>query len=299
MVKLSIIILSFNTRKTTQSCLEHLLRSLKNIKAFNSQIIVVENGSDDGSVNMLYEVKQTYKKAGLDFDLILNKKNLGFTKGNNQGFSIAKGEYILYLNSDVLVTEVSFENLLEYLDANSKVGVLTVEVNLAEGGIDKASHRGFPTVWNAVCYFLGLEKLIGKNNGILARIFGGYHLTHLDFNSIHEIDSPTGAFFLTRKDIVVKLRGFDERFFMYGEDLDLAYRIKEEGYKVIYYPKYKVTHLKRMSGLMHENYQTRAVTKRYFYEAMKIFYKKHYENKYPWIVTKLVYLFIDLKSKIA
>lgn len=299
MVKLSIIILSYNTCETTKECLDHLLKSLKKSNFFDTQVIVVENGSSDGSVEMLYDVKQAYKKAGLDFDLVLNKKNLGFTKGNNQGFSIAQGEYVLYLNSDVLVDDVNFVNLLDYLDTNSKAGALTVKVNLAEGGIDKASHRGFPTVWNSFCYFSGLEKLVGWNNGILSKLFGGYHLTYLDFNSIHEIDSPTGAFYLTRKEVVSKLGGFDEKFFMYGEDLDLSYRIKEEGYKVIYYPKYKVTHLKRMSGLNHVDDKTRITTKTYFYDSMKIFYKKHYENKYPWLVTKLIYLFIDLKAKMS
>jgi len=178
----------------------------------------------------------------------------------------------------VIADKVNLKELVEYMDRHSNIGGLTVDVRLENGKRDPASHRGFPTIWRSLCYFSGLEK-ITQRISLLNRIFGGYHLCHLPLTTIHEIDSPTAAFFLIRKDIVDKLNGFDEDFFMYGEDLDLAYRIKEKGKKIIYYPKYRVTHLKHQSGLKHSEQDVQNHTKKHFYKAMKIFYDKHYAPK--------------------
>jgi GT2 family glycosyltransferase len=221
---------------------------------------------------------------------------VGYPKGNNQGMSQASGKYILLLNSDAIIEKVDFQSLLEYMESHPDVGVLTVTVNLPEGGIDPASHRGFPTIWNSLSYFMKFEKLFGRLPYV-GRFFSGYHLTHLDLNTIHEIDSPAGAFFLTRKSIADKVHGFDEDFFMYGEDLDLSYRIKKKGYKIIYYPLFYVTHLKRSSGLQTKNSEIRRKTRTYFYNAMKIFFKKHYAAKYPNFINSFIYWSIDLKSK--
>ncbi|MFN4212680.1 MAG: glycosyltransferase family 2 protein [Microgenomates group bacterium] len=286
MVKLSIIILSYNTKKVTRECLKSLFKNLKNINDFKTEIIVVDNGSKDGSVEMLegYKVRKLIK-------LIKNEKNEGFAKANNRGLRKAKGEYILFLNSDVMVNEIRFGKLINYLERNLEVGAVTVEVRLPTGEIDPASHRGFPTPWNSFCYFSNLEKFFGKLP-LIGRIFGGYHLTYLNRETVHEVDSITGAFFLTRRKLLEKLNGFDEDFFMYGEDIDLAFRIKKLGYKIIYYPLFQVTHLKYTSGLKKNNKET----KKHFYKAMKIFYHKHYEKHYPWFFNKLIYLLIDFKS---
>lgn len=184
------------------------------------------------------------------------------------------------------------------MEKNKDVGILTVKVLLTNEMIDPASHRGFPNLWNAFCYFSGLEKLLGKVP-IVGRFFGGYHLTYLDLTTPHEIDSPTGAFFLTRKKILDDIGGFDEEFFMYGEDLDLAFRIKQLGYRVLYYPFYTVTHIKHASGLQNENGDVRKKMKESFYESMKIFYQKHYAKHYPALCNLLVYHVIDLKKKLS
>lgn len=294
MTKLSVIILSYNTKELTKKCLISLFDSLKKIKTFESEVIVVDNGSTDSSRRMLKEIQKgkfNSQNNNLKFKIILNKKNLGYSKSNNQALKVAQGDYILFLNSDVIVDNVNFTHLIDYLDKKSEIGALTVKIKLPTGEIDPASHRGFPTVWNSFCYFLKLEKIFGRLP-LIGRIFGGYHLTHLNLSTVHEVDSISGAFYLTRKEILEKLKGFDEDFFMYGEDIDLSLRIKKLGYKIIYYPLFEVTHLKYASGFKKNNKKV----KKYFYEAMKIFYKKHYQRYYPSIVSRVIYLFIDFKS---
>ena len=285
MPKLSIIILSYNTKDLTSDCLRSLIDQLKRSAHLESEIIVVDKGSADGSKEALNTSHLTLNTKHVVVNTIFNKENLGYPKGNNQGIKIAKGEYMLFLNSDVIVEDVDFDEVIRYMDKNKDIGALTVKVVLKAGGIDSASHRGFPSIWNAVCYFLKLELLFGRLP-ILNHIFGGYHLTYKDLNSIHEIDSPSGAFYLTRRDILEKIGGFDESFFMYGEDLDLSFRIKESGYKIIYFPKSKVIHVKYASGLQTRDETIRKQTRGYFFEAMSIFYKKNYQDKYPsWIKT--------------
>lgn len=287
MVKLSVVILSYNTKDITRQCLEFLLKTVADNKPLSVEIIVIDNGSTDGSVEMI--------KTFPEIRTVFNKKNLGYPKGNNQGLKSASGQYVLFLNSDVMFGQMDLKKVIGYLDQNKNIGVLTVKVVLPTGKIDPASHRGFPTLWRSSSYFFKLEKLFGRIP-LLNRLFGGYHLTYLDLKKIHEIDSSSGAFYLCRTELIKKLKGFDEDYFMYGEDLDLSYRIKKLGYQVVYYPFFRVTHLKYASGLNKDG-EERKKTKEYFYESMKIFYKKHYQNKYPEIVNRLVYFIIGLKTK--
>jgi len=292
MTDLSIIIVSYNTKNITRQCLVALQKSLKKSPKLKAEIIVVDNASTDGSAEML----STFKSQLSNLKLINNASNLGFGKANNQGVKKAHGTYILFLNSDVVVDNVNFGQLIQYMQKDTDIGVLTVKVKLPHGSIDPASHRGFPTIWRSFCYYGGLESLF-KNIPVLSRICGGYHLTHLNLKKIHEIDSPTAAFYLTKKGIFDDVGGFDESFFMYGEDLDLSYRIKQEGYKIIYYPLYSVLHLKYQSGLQHEEDGIKKLTKKYFYDAMKIFYDKHYGPKNNFLVNKFIHLAIECKKK--
>jgi len=297
MTKLSVIILSYNTKDITRDCVETLHKSLSSQTSLQSEIILVDNASIDGSQEMIQNLKSSLHSDNVDYTYIFNQHNEGFPKGNNAGIVNAKGEYVLFLNSDVIVGDINWEEMLSYLDKKQDVAALTVKVNLSKGGIDPASHRGFPTVWNSFCYYSKLEALT-RPLPILNSWFGGYHLTDKNLEEIHEVDAISGAFFLARKTIVDELGGFDETFFMYGEDIDLAYRMKQKGFKVLYYPKYTVTHLKYQSGLKKGKKNTENKTKRYFYDAMRIFYKKHYEEKKPWIVSQMVYFFINVKSRL-
>jgi GT2 family glycosyltransferase len=263
-----------------------------------TEIIIIDNASSDESPKMIASFKNKLHSKNIEVVTVFNKENLGYPKGNNQGIKMAKGTFILLLNSDVIIESVNFERLIEYMKEHEDVGVLTIQLDLPKGGIDPASHRGFPTAWNAFCYFTKLEKLLGKRP-LIGKYFGGYHLTHKDLRSIHDIDAPAGAFFLTRKTILRKVEGFDESFFMYGEDLDLAYRIKDLGCRIVYYPLYAAIHMKRASGLKGTNETVRKKTRIHFYNAMKIFYTKHYQKKYPSILRSLIFFFIDLKAKMS
>ncbi len=297
MTDLSVIILSYNTAAVTKKCIEALLAALKGAN-LSAELIVVDNDSRDGSLKMLESYK-TQKPRGVKYSMISNKENLGYSKGNNQGVAASLGRYILFLNSDSYVQNVDFDDLIAYMDQHHDVGVLTVAVTLENLKIDPASHRGFPTIWNSFTYFAKLEKLFGSVPS-LNKLFGGYHLTYLPKDSVHEIDSPTGAFYLTRQDIIREVGGFDDvNFFMYGEDLDLSYRIKKLGHKIMYYPHYQVIHLKHTSGLGGANETTKSRTRDYFYNAMRAFYKKHYASQHSGVVNSIVYFFIDLKKKLS
>src|SRR3989338_9219466 len=201
MLDLSIIIISFNTKNVTQRCLESLIAAITKTKGLATEIIVVDNASSDQSVTMIKKIKTSVeKKNGISFQLIQSSQNLGFGKANNIGIEAATGRYVLFLNSDVIIDNVNFAALIYYLNKNPQVGVATVSVRLENGRLDWASHRGFPTVWNAFTYYSGLEKIFSPWP-LLSKFFGGYHLTHLDLNTIHEIDSPNAAFYLTRMSI--------------------------------------------------------------------------------------------------
>lgn len=292
---LSVIFVSYNTKDLTLQSLSKLQTALSKGK-IDAEIIIVDNNSQDGSPEAFKAYAQTKKNV----KTIFNHDNPGFGKANNQGMAIAEGRYILYLNTDVFVPEEPFlDALIAQMDSNKLIGALTVKVQLSSGAIDPASHRGFPTVWRSFCYYSGLEK-ITKKIPLLNRMFGGYHLTHLPLTTKHEIDTPTGAFFLSRRDILDTLKGFDEDFFMYGEDIDLAFRIKRLGYIILYDPSYTVLHLKNQSGIKKKNNtKIQKKTKNHFYESMAIFYKKHYEKLYPNWISALVYAAINHKQASA
>lgn len=297
---LSVIIPSYNTKDMTVTCVTSLEEVLCESK-IQSEIIIVDNGSTDGTQKEILNLKFPYVPQGKQISnltLIQNKVNVGFGKANNQGLKIAKGDYILFLNSDVLVDKsLNFSSLLDYFNLYKNVGAMTVRVNLPNGSIDPASHRGFPTLWRSFCYFSGLEKLF-SHIPYLNHIFGGYHLVYLNKNIVHEIDSPTGAFYLAPRNVLDTVKGFDEDFFMYGEDLDLSYRIKKKGYKILYIPQYSVLHYKGQSGIRHkEDIEVRKKIKRHFYSAMITFYKKHYAKSYPSLINTFVYFLIDIKMK--
>lgn len=290
---LSIIIVSFNTKEITKKC---LLSLKKNFQKYPLQyeIIVVDNSSVDGSKEMLIELQKNW----LNLNLISSKKNLGYGRANNLGVSKAKGKYILYLNSDAIVSNIDFSDIIGLFESHNDIGALTVKVLLPTCKIDPASHRGFPTLWRSLCYFIGLEKLFARVP-FVNKLFGGYHLSYLNLNTIHEIDAGTGAFLILRKKTVDEIGGFDKDFFMYGEDLEMAYQIKNRGLKIYYYPLWEVVHLKYSSGLKTADKKIKFNTRFHFYKSMKIFYQKHYADKNFWLVNQLVYLFIDFKKQIS
>ncbi|MGB9911188.1 MAG: glycosyltransferase family 2 protein [Microgenomates group bacterium] len=292
-IDLSIIILNYNSGEFLENCLNSVFSSEKN--GFNYEVIVVDNASTDNSIKKI----EKFKFKGLI--IIKNKKNLGFSAGNNIGVKKAKGRYLLFLNPDTLVKKNTFKEMIKFMDDHPEVGVATCRVELPNGKMDEACHRGFPTPWNAFCHFSGLEKLFPKS-----RIFSGYILGWKPLNEAHEIDAGAGAFLIVRREAGEKINWWDEDYFWYGEDLDFCYRIKKLGWKIYYFPKVKIIHFKGItSGIRKEsqkislaNKETKIKAIKASTSAMRIFYRKHYLNKYPRFITWLVLKGIDILEKI-
>lgn len=289
---ISVIVVSYNTLELTKDTLDAIQKSFSISPHLKWELIVVDNASVDGSAEMLKKYKP--HATHCRYIPVISKENVGFGKGNNLGMTHATGKYILLLNSDLIADSVDFSNIVDYMDEHPKVGGLTVRVEFKNGQIDPASHRGFPNLWRSFAYFSKLQKITYPIPA-LRSLFGGYHLLHMNLDEIHEIDSPTGAFFIIRGSVIKKLHGFDEDYFMYGEDLDLAMRIKEKGFSILYYPLYTVIHLKHQSGLKTKKKKTQSITTYHFYNAMKIFYDKHYAQNHSAFVNWFVHKAIDVK----
>jgi GT2 family glycosyltransferase len=289
-VDLSIIILSYNTRPLLRNCLQAISKAKKN--DYQIETIVVDNDSSDGSQKMVVEEFPWLR-------LIESRKNLGFAGGNNLGLKSAKGRYLLFLNSDTEIMPEALIKMIEFLDKNPRVGASTPKTMLFSGGMDQDCHRGFPTPWASMTYFLGLEKLFPKSN-----LFGQYHQFYLDLNKPHEIDAGFGTFMFVRQKALEQVGRWDENYFFYGEDLDLFYRLKKAGWKIIFYPEILVTHHKgASSGLRRESKEvarpsreTRIKVAKASIKAMEIFYKKFYQDKYPSWLTWIVLLGIKVKG---
>lgn len=283
MDKLTIIIVNFNSGEHLKKCLESIKKTKRNL---NIKAVVVDNSSKDESIVIA-------KKINFPVEYILNEDNLGFSKANNQALKKLKTEFVLILNPDVEIKEGVFEGMLSFMKENPSVGASTCEIELSNGKIDLTAHRGFPTPWASLLYMLGNDSL--------------YHQSKKDMSRIHEVDAITGAFFLTRKSVLDKIGLFDENFFMFAEDIDLCLRIKKAGYKVMYVPRFKVLHSKGVSTGLKKHSQhitqadleTRKKSLNDFYGTMIIFYKKHYERKYPFFINWLVYLGIKTKWFLA
>ncbi len=298
-VDLSVIILNYNTKELLKNCLESIFESEQRTANSKHQfeIIVVDNNSTDGSKEYLKQLRPKNK----NLKVIFNNKNLGYSGGNNVGLKQAMGRYILFLNSDTIVEPDGFRKVLDYMENHPRVGALTPKTILFCGGMDPDCHRGFPTPWASLTYFLGLEKLFPKT-----KLFGQYHQHYKNLDQVHEMDAGFGTFLLTRKKIIDKLGGWDDEYFFYGEDLDLFYRIKQNGWKVIFYPEPIVTHYKGASsglrkesqkmGVVKADKQTRLRTARESIRAMNIFYKKFYQDKYPPIITSFILTAIKIKG---
>lgn len=288
---LSIIIVSFNSEKYIKKTIKSCLRNLKGLKD-KVEILIVDNNSQDRTK----EVVKSFRFKNLKF--IRLKNNLGYGKANNLGAKKSKGKYLLFLNPDIELVKVDFLDLIKFLEKSKRRAGLTIKLVLENGELDKACHRGFPTPWRAFCYFSKLESIFCKQPiKIFKKLFGGYHLCFKDLSILHTIDSPSGAFFLLKRKVFEEVGGFDEDFFMYGEDLDLSYRIKLKGYSIFFYPKYKAVHYKYKSGLQGKNKRIRDFAKYHFWKAMEIFYRKHYESKYPGLISFLILKILEFKIK--
>lgn len=247
-MKLSIIILNYNVEHFLELCLKSVVRATSTIE---SEIIVVDNASNDGSCAM---VKSKFPKV----KLIENEDNFGFSKGNNIGVACAKGEFLCILNPDTVVAEDTFVKLIEFYKQRAKTGIVGCQLIDGTGCFLPESKR------NILTPFVSLKKMIGMDKS--------YYANHIDKDGIGKADVYVGAFMFLKSKIYNEVGGFDEDYFMYGEDIDLSYRIKKSGYTNYYFGKTSIIHFKGESTMKNSVYAER------FFNAMQIFYKKHFKS---------------------
>jgi hypothetical protein len=278
---LSVIIVNYNTKKLTKQTIESCIRTIKDL---DYEIWVVDNASTDGSQTYFQEL---FKEPFIHF--IYNNDNLGFSKANNQAIERSTGEYVLLLNSDTIAHTDAINSCINYIRNHSDIGALGCKLILKNGALDHTCKRGFPTPEASLYYFLKFHKLFPNNQK-----YGAYSLSYVPDDAINEVDAIVGAFMLLPRKVIEQVGLLDEDFFMFGEDLDWCYRIKDLGYKILYYPEAIVTHLKGQSS---KKKRTKIIYE--FHRAMYLFYKKHYKEKYPIYVTALVYMGIGLRFMLS
>jgi GT2 family glycosyltransferase len=221
--------------------------------------------------------------------VVENKKNLGFAAGNNRARPFCRGEFVLFLNSDTTVEKGTVKETIEYIKYNKKVGALTCKIELPSGNLDKDAIRSFPTPWIALTHFSKLDRLFNKS-----KLFSKYWYDYKSENVIQEVDVIQGAYFLTRKSLLDDVDWFDEDYFLDGEDIDLCWKIKRRGWKVIYYPKVKIIHHKGATKGKNKKAEKKVHLKKRIkfvmagVDSMEIFYRKRLWNRYPLIVNYLV-----------
>ena len=278
-LKLSVIIVNYNVEYFLEQCLNSTFTALKKIEG---EVFVVDNNSIDGSVEM---VRQKFPQV----NVIANKNNPGFSIANNQAMQVAKGEYVLLLNPDTVVEEDTFQQVVQFMDEHLDGGGLGVKMIDGKGVFLPESKRGLPTPAVAFYKIFGLSKLFPKS-----KRFGKYHLSYLSNDETHEIEILSGAFMLMRKKALDKVGLLDETFFMYGEDIDLSYRLIKGGYKNYYYPHTRIIHYKGES--------TKKSSVNYvfvFYNAMIIFARKHFSQKNAKLFSFLINIAIYFRAGLA
>ncbi len=257
-MKLSIVIVNYNVKYFLEQCLHAAKKAAAKL---SSEIIVVDNDSVDGSCQMVTEKFP-------DVQLISNQRNVGFSKANNQAIRISQGEYVLLLNPDTVVDEDCFLKIIDFMDQNPEAGGLGVKMIDGKGRYLPESKRGLPTPEVAFWKMFGFSKLFPHS-----KRFSRYHLGYLDPDQIHEVEILAGAFMLLRRQTLEKVGLLDEDYFMYGEDIDLSFRITQGGYKNYYFPETTIIHYKGESTKKGSiNYV------KVFYNAMIIFAKKHFSK---------------------
>jgi GT2 family glycosyltransferase len=257
-MKLSVIIVSYNVKYFLEQCLHSVLRATA---AIDSEVLVVDNHSTDGSLAFL---KPLF--PGVQF--IESRQNLGFSRANNLALSEASGEYILFLNPDTIVPEDCFAKCTRFMDDHPRAGALGVRMLDGAGNFLPESKRSFPTTTTAFYKSIGLSGLFPRS-----RLFNKYALGYLYDIENHAVDVLAGAYMMVRRTVLDKTGSFDERFFMYGEDIDLSYRIRMAGFENWYFAGVSIIHFK---GESLKKWSANHV--KVFYEAMIIFVKKHYKG---------------------
>ncbi len=276
---LAIVILNYNTAGLLRDCLQSVLASRTDMQV---GVCVVDNASTDGSAELV-------RAEFPDVHLIVNRHNVGYSAGNNIGLRwFGFGErnatqphprYALLLNPDTVVPPDALERMAAFLDARPAAGVAGPRVRRPDGSLDRACRRSFPTPQISFYRMTGLSRVFSKS-----KRFNAYNLEYLSEDAVHPVDSVVGAFMLVRGEAIEQAGLLDEEFFMYGEDLDWAKRIKDAGWEVWYNGQVSITHVKAAAS--RQSVKSRID----FYEAMWIFYRKHYRSRTGWLLDKLILL---------
>ena len=276
-IDLSVIIVNYNVKDYLLQCLRSLDEACKPLTA---EIIVVDNHSTDGSVEDLREEFPHVHWHALE-------ENIGFGRANNIGLNVACGRHVLYLNPDTIVGPDTLTSMVSYLDAHPNVGMAGCKVLNPDGSFQVACRRGLPTPWASFCKLFGLQALFPS-----VKLFSGYNLMYRSIDETYPVDALIGAFMMGRTELLRSLGGFDPEFFMYGEDIDLCYRVKQAGYEVHYVHETSIIHYKGESTKRSSLNEVRV-----FYEAMEIFARKHFGGSRMFLA--FLRLGIGLRSLIA
>ncbi len=269
-MQVSVIIVNYNVRYFLEQCLFSVLRAMNGIEG---EIIVVDNASNDNSMAYLQPLFPSVRFLG-------NDRNLGFAKANNQALASCKGEYVLFLNPDTLVPENFLYQILTHIKQQPHAGALGVRMLDGKGRFLPESKRAFPSPWVSFAKLSGLAALFPRSS-----FFNRYALGHLDKHANHEVPVLAGACMLVRRELIQQLQGFDENYFLYGEDIDLSYRIQKAGYTNHYFAETAIIHFKGESSA---NAKLNRV--KFFYTAMLVFVQKHYHTGY----SKIIALFLKI-----
>jgi GT2 family glycosyltransferase len=280
MVDIGIVIVNYNVRHFLVQCLESIRKS--RTEDLKTEVWVVDNASVDGAIPLL-------KKDFPEVRLIENTENVGFSKANNQAIQQLKAKYILLLNPDTILEENTLSDCFFYMEDRKEAGALGVRMIDGNGIFLPESKRKIPDLWNSFCKLTYLSKIFPSS-----RLFSGYNLGYLPENEIADIEVLCGAFMFIRKEVLDKTGYLDERFFMYGEDIDLSYRILKAGYKIVYFPKSTIIHFKGES--------TKKASLQYvrtFYGAMSLYVNKHYAGKRSDLFRWFILIAIQMRAVLS
>lgn len=268
---LVVVIVNWNARDLLTACLASLPAASEGLSVHT---ILVDNGSSDGS-------PQVVERMFPYVELIRSQENLGFSRANNRALLpyVKCSNYFLLLNPDTVLSQEAFRNMIDFMEANPSAGVVGCKIVTPQGTLDWACKRGYITPSVLFCKALGLDRLFSKSPW-----FGRYHLTHLDENQIHEVDSVVGAFMMIRRNCLETIGLLDESYFIYGEDVDYCYRAKAQGWKIFYVPTAIVVH--------HKGQSTRKRSYKmigHWYKSAWKLYSKHIAPQYSFLTTAAVW----------
>ncbi len=276
---LSIIIVNYNVKDFLHQTLNSIQKAIAGIHA---EILVVDNASHDGSIAM---VRENFPQV----QLLVNRTNRGFASANNQALARAQGEFIVLINPDTLVQEDTFVTLLDFFNRQADAGLAGCKILNPDGSLQLACRRSIPTPWVAFTKLIGLSLLFPRQ-----RLFGRYNLTYLDPDLTVAVDAISGSFMMVRRKVIDQVGLLDERFFMYGEDLDWCYRIRQAGWQIYYVPLTKIIHYKGASSQ-----KARFDTLLLFYRAMLLFVRKHFQKRYLFLPQWFLIIGIGIRAVLS